>query len=468
VRVLLVSHGYPPHGVAGVERVAEQTARSLAARGHDVTVLTRRTPVAPPTIALEHEHRDGVDIVWGAGGGITVGLYPTHETQMEHVLQRTLAERTPDVVILSHVLNHSARYAHVAHRWGIPVLLELHDFFAACPLAHLQRISGERCLGPDGGAACAAACFHDQDDAHARWALRALEHQALVREADVVLAPSRFVADYFAGMRGAGPPIRVVGNGIGVVPPAVRPVRDEDDPGAPVLTLASIGVVVEHKAPDVVVEALRLARLGRVRYVLCGAVVEDYGDELRELADEVPGLELRMIGRFDPEQLPMLLADADAVVVPSVVWETYSIAAREAMACGVPVIASRLGALPEAIRDGENGLLFEPGDAEELAGILAGLAADRSRLRALADGIRPDDWISVDERTDAVEAILRELVAAGRPALEGPPDELAAVRGVFPDPGSRARPRRRVRWRERLDVDDGAGDDEDRSPTDRA
>ena len=71
------------------------------------------------------------------------------------------------------------------------------------------------------------------------------------------------------------------------------------------------------------------------------------------------------------------MADVDAVVVPSLVWETYSIVAREAMSLGIPVIASRIGALPEAIRDGENGLLFTPGSAQELAAILQMLDHDR-------------------------------------------------------------------------------------------
>jgi glycosyltransferase involved in cell wall biosynthesis len=105
----------------------------------------------------------------------------------------------------------------------------------------------------------------------------------------------------------------------------------------------------------------------------------------------------------------------DVVVVPSIWPETYSIVIREAFACGIPVIASRLGALPEGIRDGENGLLFEPGSTVGLAAILQMLDGDRPRLDALGKGIRETDWITTRERTDQLRALLSEVVAK-RPA----------------------------------------------------
>jgi glycosyltransferase involved in cell wall biosynthesis len=429
VRILFVSHGYPPHGVAGVERVTEQSATSLAARGHGVTVLTRRPSVMPPGLTLEDEGlRDGVRVVRVAGGNSTFGLYPGHEDKLDVVFARMLAEVLPDVVVIAHLLHQSPRYVELAHAWGIPVLLELHDFYAACPLAHLQRVSGERCGGPEGGRACATHCFAGQDEAHARWALRAVEFGQAVRDADAVLAPSRFVADYFTPMRGEDrPAIHVVGNGVGL-PHIGGPRQRRDDDG--VLELASVGVVVEHKGPHVVLDALRGAQLGPVRYTLFGQVVPDYEQALRKVAADIPGLELRCYGSFRPGELPALLEPVDLAVVPSIVWETYSISAREALACGVPVIASRMGALPEGVRDGDNGRLCPAGDAGALGAILHELATDRSRIDALAAGIRPSDWMTVDDRTDALVPLLEQVVAAGA-GPSGPAAELAAVRAAL-------------------------------------
>jgi glycosyltransferase involved in cell wall biosynthesis len=84
-------------------------------------------------------------------------------------------------------------------------------------------------------------------------------------------------------------------------------------------------------------------------------------------------------------ELPRYYAIADAFVVPSIAHETFSIAACEAMSCQRPVIGTRVGGLPEVVRDGETGYLVPPGDAAALAdriGALLGDPAERTRMGA--------------------------------------------------------------------------------------
>lgn len=426
MRVLLVCHGFPPVGVAGVERLSAQTATGLAARGHYMTVLTRRPTAAPPTLALEQESRDGIEVTWIVGGGDKRGRFPGHEPQLEQIFERMLVERLPDVVLVTHLLHHSPGYVAIAHRWRIPVVLELHDFFAICPRAHLQRPTGELCEGPEDGAACARHCFQHDREAELRWALRARSFREAVEAADSVLAPSRFVADAIAPLRGKAAPVAVVDNPVADHGPALSAPRD---PAAP-LHLASIGVTVEHKGFQVVVEALRRARLPAARYSIFGRVAHPLDRDLHALAGEVPGLELRVFGEFEPHHLPALLTDADAVVVPSLVAETFSIVTREAFACGLPVIASRIGALADAIRPGENGWLFPPGDASALAALLQQLDGDRERLRAAAAAAGQTEVVSVADRAGRIEALLRDVVARG---VERPPEgrELLLMRDAL-------------------------------------
>ena len=403
MRILLVSHGYPPAGVAGVERLSAQAAESLTGRGHEVTVMTRQASWGP--LGVRREVREGVPIVVVYGGGRDFERFPTNEPALERIFERMLVELTPDVVLVTHLMHHSPGYVAVAHRWNIPVVLELHDFFAICPRAHLERRSGELCGGPEGGRACAEHCFADQQEARLRWALRSQSFREAVRCADEVLAPSRYVVDSFESVRGPGSPIRVVENGVAASASIVRP---DPEPGAP-LHLASIGITVEHKGFHVVVEALRRAALPAARYTVFGMPLAPGATELQEAAERVPGLELRLFGEFSPTNLPVLLADADLLVVPSLVPETYSIVAREGFACGLPVIASRLGALPEAIRHEGNGWLFSPGDATELASLLRRLHDDRSLVQRAVAGIQAGDVTSVEARTDRLEALLGEV-----------------------------------------------------------
>jgi glycosyltransferase involved in cell wall biosynthesis len=428
MRVLLVSHGYPPINVAGVERLTAQLAGDLLARGHEVSVFTRQSSATPPGLALRREIRDGVPINVVVGGAIDFDSYPGHEAAMEGIFERLLVELSPDIVLCTHLLHHSPGYIRVAHRWGIPIVLELHDFFVQCPRAHLQRKSGEICAGPEGGRACAVHCFGDQDEAELRWSLRARAFADALRAADDAFAPSRFVAESFAPLRGEDRPIQIVENSVAPMGPVLRPERP---PGAP-LRLASIGVTVDHKGFQIVVDAIRQSRIPNIAYTIFGAALPPLSFELYEMADHAPGLRFRLASGYAPHHLPVMLAEVDIVVVPSIVPETYSIVTREAFANGIPVIASRTGALPAAIRPGDNGWLFEPGDAADLAGLLVELSSDHSRVRRAAEGIRGDDWVTAEARTDRIEGLLHETIGRGPGGGSGEGEELRLMREALP------------------------------------
>ena len=419
MRVLLVTHRFPPFGVAGVERVAEQTALELTAAGDEVTVLTHRASVAPPLPRLQRSSHLGLEVLMMSGGGPLHGRFPKHGATLERLFERTLLDVDPDVVLICHLMDHSPAYVTIAHRWGVPVAFELHDYYAVCEQARLERVSGELCDGPHGGRACARHCFAGQERTRERWALRTHMFRRALEQADALVAPSQFVADYFTAAFGAtiATP-RVLGNGVSVPGPASYR-RPAEGP----LRIAYVGTVVAHKGVHVIVEALGRARLDEVELTLFGLTVEPYFGELMNRAAEISGLKIGSFGPYEPEQLRLLLTDIDLVIVPATWWETYSIVIREALACGIPVIASRLGALPEGIRDGENGMLFEAGSSAELAQILVHLDTNRDTLARLRAGIRPSDWTSVPERAGRMRELLLEL-ATRRADARGAQDEL--------------------------------------------
>jgi glycosyltransferase involved in cell wall biosynthesis len=406
MHVLLVTHLYPPFGLTGVERVAEQTALSLTASGDQVTVLTRRESAAPPIPRIELSQRQGVEVVMLSGGGPLHGRFPKLGPVLDRLFERTLIEREPDVVLISHLINHSSSYVGIAHRWGLPVVLELHDYYMVCEQARLQRRSGELCRGPEAGRACAMHCFPEQASTLERWAMRTHLFRHALIQSDALIAPSQFVADYFRELCGTDlPPMHVIGNGVDAKTIAHDP-RSDDEP----ISIAYVGAVTAHKGVHILVDALRSARLPQARLTLFGVITQPYFGDLLKAAEQIDNLDFRAYGGFDPAELPLLLSDADLVVVPSIWWESYSIVIREAFATGIPVIASRIGALPEAIREGENGLLFHPGSSQELAAILHTLDSDRERIAALRTGIRPSDWMPIADRTDRLRTVLQGVV----------------------------------------------------------
>ena len=115
-----------------------------------------------------------------------------------------------------------------------------------------------------------------------------------------------------------------------------------------------------------VATALEAARLAGVPIVIAGT-----GPLSDSLAARFP--EVSFVGLLGQEELRHLLGTATAVVVPSQWFENASMSVLEAMAAGVPVVASRIGGIPEQVIDGREGLLVPPGDVDALAAAMARL-----------------------------------------------------------------------------------------------
>jgi len=202
------------------------------------------------------------------------------------------------------------------------------------------------------------------------------------------------------------------------------PVRYRPEPGTKRDGVLFVGRLTPHKGVDVLIRALP----ADARLTVVGSEGHDphlpergYPDLLRSLT---AGQRVRFAGPVDDRQLAGLYRQAVVVVLPSVertcygrtiaVSELLGLVALEAMASGTPVIASRIGGLPEIIEHGETGFLVPPSDVAELRASMEALLTDRAlaarmgaraRDRVLADWT----WAGCAERCLAA---YRELLSA--------------------------------------------------------
>ena len=190
-----------------------------------------------------------------------------------------------------------------------------------------------------------------------------------------VVCVSRFDHDLALRRRAVpGRRLRVIHNGV-PVPPA--PPGRGPWPERPVLV--SVARLAPPKDLGLLLEAL--ARPEAAAFDL--RVVGD-GPEGEALAERgrALGLEDRVTFLGERDDVPAQLAAADAFVLPTR-WEGLPYSILEAMAAGLPVVASRVGGIPEEVVDGTTGLLVPRDDAAALAGALAELGADGAKARAL-------------------------------------------------------------------------------------
>jgi glycosyltransferase involved in cell wall biosynthesis len=166
-----------------------------------------------------------------------------------------------------------------------------------------------------------------------------------------------------------------------------RRVRQElgIDPTAPVA--GSIAVLRPEKNLRSFVGAAAqvLRTLPEARFVIVGD-----GPQRQELFQEIMlwGLEGRVLLAGWRDDIAAVLAAMDVAVLCSTDVETFPVSFLEAMAAGLPLVATRVGGLPEMVEPGENGLLVSPGSTDELAQALGQVLADRDRTRRWGEASR--------------------------------------------------------------------------------
>jgi glycosyltransferase involved in cell wall biosynthesis len=118
-----------------------------------------------------------------------------------------------------------------------------------------------------------------------------------------------------------------------------------------------------------------------------GLRVAGTGPEITKLVG-LPRVEV--LGQLASVQVQACMAQSTALVLPSICYENFPVTLVEAMAAGLPIIASRIGALAALIRHGQTGLLFEPGDAADLARTMAWAAEHPQEMARMGREARQD------------------------------------------------------------------------------
>ncbi len=379
MRVLLVTHGYPPEEEAGTELYAAGGAEALAVAGHDVRVLAANPRAGGSTHRVDEVNGIRVERIWSAEAAERDGVVPLRHEQAEVVFADTMREFRPDVVHAVSLIFLSNRFVELAHEAGVPVVLSPTDFWFLCPRVHIPvgrrhplrgRVWGLNCLAHMEAASprwLASLARSGRLPARIRWHVRRANMlRGVLNRADLVLAPCEFVRERFVEF-GADPArIEALPLGLEGEPP-------ERPPRGPRPRIGFLGALTREKGADLLVDAFR--RVGAdADLVLRGHSLDpEYETDLRKAAGGDP--RIRFDGPVATGRALEFLASLDLLVVPTRVHESFSRIAHEAFLAGTPVLAAAAGALPEIVEPGRNGRLFRAGDTADLAANLKTLLA---------------------------------------------------------------------------------------------
>jgi len=289
-------------------------------------------------------------------------------------------------------------------RAGLPIVQTLHEYKPLCPVHTLlsRGVPCEACAGRHFWRALPRRCNRDSLARTAVSVSEAYLARALGADARVTrfVAVSSFVR---AKMIQHGfAPERIVH-----VPHFVEARALEAARGAGEHVLYA-GRLERYKGVFTLLEAAAEARALPLVYAGDGPARAEL-----ERAVAARGLaHVRVLGFQEPDALVALVRASRCVVVPSQSYETFGLSALEALAQSRAVLASRIGALPELVRDGENGFLVPPGDAAALAERLRWMAAharEAEELGARGRALALERY-APEEHHARLTALYRELV----------------------------------------------------------
>lgn len=175
---------------------------------------------------------------------------------------------------------------------------------------------------------------------------------------------------------------------IHVIPPGMEMgvwegFRPAPRPRGDVLRFGYIGSLLRHKGVDFMVRAFQALNAPDTELWIHGFELPGapFGKKLHALADDDP--RIHFAGPYAMPELPGILNRLDVLLIPVLWHETFSFVTREAVLAGLPVIASRMGGIPEAIDDGVNGFLLPPGDMSAWLAAMRCVVEDRELVAAL-------------------------------------------------------------------------------------
>lgn len=324
-----------------------------------------------------------------------------HSREAVDKISHLIRDEKPDILHCHNIYHQlTPSIINAASRVRIPIVLTLHDYKIVCPV-YTRLSNGKVCTKCSDGRYEALLRQRCADGSVGRSGLLWVEARfhALVgsyRRVDRFIAPSRFMLDAVVPLLGEN---RIVYIPNGVDTSRIEASRQDEG------FVLYLGRLSSEKGVETLLRA-HAADNASWRLVVAGS-----GPLLGNLQSRFPLAEFT--GHLTGESLETRLRQASMIVVPSEWHENNPLSILEAMAHAKPIVASRIGGIPELVRHGRTGLLFEPGDAQQLSGHIRTLLDDSDLRKKFGNEARriAEAEYSIERHGAAVLSLYNSLVA---------------------------------------------------------
>ena len=393
MKVVLVHNYYQLPG--GEDRVFAQECALLESHGHEVVTYQRNN-----NEVLGYSRFQRLSLpkktVWA-------------QDSYEEILALLRKER-PDVVHVHNTLVQVSPSVFSACREaGVPVVLSLHNFRLLCPAATFFRNGKicEDCRESSLLHSIRHACYRQSYGATATIAIMLTVHRKArtwIDGVDTFIALSEFSRRKFT--EGGLPDSK-----IRVKPNFVSPDPGEKD------AVGDDAVFVGRLSPEKGLKNL-LRAWGRLRMPIRLRILGDgpLRAELEQMAYDLKLSQITFLGHVNQAATQAAIKEARFLILPSECYENFPLTIIEALSCGTPVICSRLGAMQEIVKDGDTGLHFTPGNAEDLAEKVAWAWDHPRQAKDMSRAARQDyeQKYTAESNYESLMSIYQHAIVASR------------------------------------------------------
>lgn len=438
MRILQVSCACDPFHRGGVAQLVRRIGGRLASRGHRVCVFTVVHDRRRPAGDVYYKDVDGccVAALNEPVDGDFLARYRVEDylnPKVHEPFRRLVEEFAPDAVHFHAIQGMGAGLLNWVPA-GVPAVLTMHDYWWVCPNIFLTRLDESLCSLQRPDLSACEQCLRPLALSHPDHAVGfgELDHRARflgrqLKRFDRIMTVSGQIRDRLAGFL-PELDIEVCENGIEWDDRRSNTARrgSSGRVESGLVRFGFLGGMNRLKGFECLMRAVQ--RVGKPDFQV---VVYGCATAWRSrIGQAVPGLRRvyrSMRGRngqdaglgpdshvsfrphFRAGDRDHVFGSLDVLLVPSMVRESFSLVCREALVAGVPVIASRCGGPEEIIRHEENGLLFEPGDADGLAACMTRCLDEPDLLRTLRSGANSEGIRTLAEQVDQLTEVYRAV-----------------------------------------------------------
>lgn len=371
MKILMVNKFLYPRG--GAETYFLKIGEFLQAAGHQVEYFgmydTKNTVGNSAGEYTRH-----MDFHAGGAGRFLYPFRIVYSLEAREKMKRVIRSFRPDLVHLNNInFQLTPSVIDAAAGEGVPIVQTVHDYQMLCP-NHLlydvnRKVPCEKCLRGSKWNCAANRCIHSSRAKSIIGSVEAVFYRArkTYAKVDLYICPSRFLEEKLLTdpiFRGKTVMLR------NFIVPGAAPAGPKE--GGYVLYF---GRLSEEKGFELFLDCCR--RLPDTKFTVAGT------GPLSSLCEGIPNV--KYVGFQTGKALDELIAGALFSVYPSVWYENCPLSVLESESLGTPVLASRMGGIPELIEDGETGMLTDGLTGEELARNIGRLLDDRTLLRRMSE-----------------------------------------------------------------------------------